>query len=101
MKEFALEAALFDEPSGAKFVAVVAAIDGVTLVFSDFSFGAIEINIMEEGTGRGLFHGVGKFVSADDGNDVADAFRAEVGEVVLFEVFFDGIVKGAFHLTFS
>ena len=97
MEKFAFETALFDEPAGVDFVAIFAVMDWIAFVGGSFGGFFAEIDIVEERTGASDFEGVWEFVGADSGNDVADALRTEVGEVVVGDVFFDGIVEWARH----
>ena len=90
---------MFDKPGTAEFVAVVATMERVALFFGNFGFGIGEIDIVEEGASAGFFHWVGEFVSADSANDVADAFWAKVGDVVVVDIFLNRIVEGARHLA--
>lgn len=99
MDELAFEAALFDQPGGADFDAVVAAVDGVAFRLSGFSVGFGEIDIFKERTSGGFFAWVGEFVGANNGNDVANTGWADVDKVVIFEIIFDRIVEWALHLS--
>ena len=53
--EEVFEAGLFDEPSGAEFVAVFGAMDRVAFVLGEFGFGVGEVEIFKEGAGARLF----------------------------------------------
>ena len=99
MEKFAFETALFDEPAGVDLVAVFAVMDGIAFVGGGLGGFFGEINIMEERASAGFFHWVGEFVSADSANDVADAFWAKVGDVVVVDIFLNRIVEGARHLA--
>ena len=65
MEEGALEAGLFNEPTGVDFVAILAAVDGVTFGLGEIGFGGGEVDVFEEGAGRGFLAGVGELGSAD------------------------------------
>jgi len=97
--ELAGKASLLDEPAGVDFNAVEAAMNRDTALgdVKNFLFG--DVDIFEEGAGASLFFGVGEFVGADSGNHFADIGWGENSLVVVENVFFDGIIKWAFHTT--
>ena len=98
MEELTFESGLFDEPSGADFVAFWSLADGKTFVGDALGFVFADINIFEKRARASFFDGVGELVGTDLTNDVSDALRGEVSEIVVGNVAFDGIVEGAGHL---
>ena len=99
VEEFALEAALFDEPAGVDFVAVLAAVDWVALFFGFFGGFVGEVDIFKERAGAGGCERIGEFDGADSGDDFADAGRAKVGDAVVRNVALYRVVEGAAHLA--
>ena len=99
VEKFALEAGLFDKPTGVDFVAVFAAVDWITLVFGSVGFFVGEIDVFEEGAGAGFFEWVGKFVGTDGADDLTDALGAKVGAIIGFDVSFDRIIEWSGHLS--
>ena len=99
MKELVFESGLFDKPGGVDFVAVFAAMDGVTFEFGGISLGATEVDVFEEGASARLFARVGELVGTNSTNDIADALGGEIGEGVVVDISFDRAVKWTRHLT--
>lgn len=97
MKEFAFETGLFDKPAGVDFIAVFAMVDGVAFVGGGLGCFFGEINIMEERASAGDFEWIGEFVGAKLCDDATDALRVKIGETMLGDVFFDGIIERAWH----
>ncbi len=91
--------ALFEEPSGVDFDAVGTFAHWDAAVAGDFGLGFGKVDVFEERARRGFFGRVGEFIGANGRNDSADASRAEVGQVVVGHVVFDGSVKWARHDT--
>ena len=73
--------------------------DRVAFVFGGFGLFIGEIDIFKERTSAGFFARVGEFVGADGANDVADALGGKISEMMVGNVFFDGIIERARHLA--
>ena len=99
MNEFAFKMAFFNQPSRVDFDAVVATANRNAFGFGGFGIGFGEIDVLKEGAGAGNRGRVGEFVGADSGDDCANTGGGGVGEVMFFEVSFNGVVEGALHLT--
>ena len=95
--EFTFETALFDQPAGVDFEAVVTVVDGDIFGFGGFGFVFGEVDVFKERAGGSFLGWVGELVTSDGRDDVADAGGGEVGTVVLVDVAFDRVVKWAGH----
>lgn len=100
VKELTFEAGLFDKPTRVDFVAIFAVMDWVAFVGGAFGFWFGEVNVFEERAGAGFVAGVGEFVGANLTDNIADTLRSEIGELMVGNIAFDRIIKGARHLAF-
>ena len=81
-------------------MAIFAVMNGVAFGFGNFGFFCGKINVVKEGARTGFVKRIWEFVGTECANDGADAHGAKISDVVISDVFLDGIIERARHLAF-